>query len=121
MDRRQSFSLWYFIAAVAIMVALQSVFFAPDVQTLAYSDFKTLLNAGRVQEVRIAKEEISGTVDLRGANSSLPPAAWKTISTKPLEHHPFVTTRVEDPGLVADLQAKHVRFSGRLESRWLPT
>ena len=121
MDRRQSFSLWYFIAAVAILLALQNAFFAPDVQTLAYSDFKALLNAGKVQEARIAKDEISGTVDLRGADAVLPPAVWKTISTKPLEHHPFVTTRVEDPGLVADLQAKHVQFSGRIESSWLPT
>src|SRR5512146_1267841 len=121
MDQRQRFSLWYFIGAVAVLLLLQSVFFGRNVQTLAYSDFKTLLNAGRVQEVRIAQDEISGTVDLRGANAVLPPAVWKRVSTNPLEHHPFVTTRVEDPGLVADLQAKHVRFSGRIDSRWLPT
>ena len=121
MDQRQRFSLWYFVGAVAVLLLLQSVFFARNVQTLAYSDFKTLLNAGRVQEVRIAQDEISGTVDLRGANALLPPTVWKKVSSNPLEHHPFVTTRVEDPGLVADLQAKHVRFSGRIDSRWLST
>lgn len=42
MDRRQHFSLWYFIGAMAILL-VQGAFFGRNVQTLAYSDFKTLV------------------------------------------------------------------------------
>ncbi|HZT03471.1 MAG TPA: ATP-dependent zinc metalloprotease FtsH [Steroidobacteraceae bacterium] len=121
MDKRQLFSVWYFIGAMAILLVLQGVFFGRNVQTLAYSDFKMLVKAGRVQEARIGQDEISGTADLRDAGALLPPEVWKRLATNPLERHPFVTTRVEDPSLLADLQAAHVRVIGQTESRWLPT
>jgi cell division protease FtsH len=33
--------------------------------------------------------------------------------------HRFVTARVDDPGLVAELQAAHVTFTGSVENTWL--
>ena len=33
--------------------------------------------------------------------------------------HRFVTARVEDPGLVAELEAAHVVFTGSVENTWL--
>lgn len=35
--------------------------------------------------------------------------------------HPFNTVRVEDPGLIADLQNARVRFQGELPNTWLST
>ena len=35
--------------------------------------------------------------------------------------HPFVTARVDDPGLVAELEAANVKYTGRVENTWLST
>ncbi len=121
MDTRQHFSLWYFVAVMVLMLALQSVLFTRHVETLAYSDFKTLLRAGKVSEVLISDDSISGTVDLRGADAVLPAEVWKSLPHDNLEKHPFVTARVPDSDLVPDLQAAKVRFSGQVENRWLST
>jgi len=121
MDTRQHFSIWYFVAVMVLMFAMQSVLFTRHVETLAYSDFKTLLGAGKVSEVLIADDSVSGTVDLRGAEALLPAEVWKSLSHDNLDKHPFVTARVPDTDLVADLQAAKVRFSGQVENRWLST
>jgi hypothetical protein len=73
-DRRQHFSLWYFVAVMLFMLMLQGVLLARHVETLAYSDFKTLLQSGRIKELVISDDMVSGTVDLRGAGALFPTA-----------------------------------------------
>jgi cell division protease FtsH len=121
MEPRHHFSLWYFLIVFFSMVLLQSVLFARHVETLAYSDFKTLLKTGKVRDVVITTEAVSGTADLRGANAVLPKEVWDSMPRDNLEQHPFVTARVPDNDLVADLQTAKVRYSGQVENRWLST
>ena len=121
MDNRQHFSLWYFMLAVVLMLALQSIPFGRHVETLAYSDFKALLHAGKIKEVLIADEAISGTADFRGGDGVLPAEVWKSLPRDNLDQHAFVTARVPDNNLVVDLQASKVRFSGQVENRWFST
>jgi cell division protease FtsH len=121
MDRRQHFSIWYFVAVMFFMLMMQSLLFARHVETLAYSDFKTLLQSGRIKEVLITEDTVSGTVDLRAADGILPAAVWKDLVKEDLAQHRFVTARVPDNSLVPDLQAAKVRFSGQVENRWLST
>ncbi len=121
MDSRQHFSIWYFVIAMVVMLALQSILFAQHVETLAYSDFQALLHAGKVKEVLVRDDTLSGIVDLRGAESLLSPQAAKSLPKDHLTDHEFITARVPDPSLVSELQAAHVRFSGQVENRWLST
>ncbi len=121
MERRQHFSLWYFLVVFFAMVLLQSVLFSRHVETLAYSDFKTLLRAGKVKDVVITTDAVSGTADLRNAQAMLPKEVWESLPREDLEQHPFVTARVPDNDLVADLQTAKVRYSGQVENRWLAT
>ncbi len=121
MDTRQHFSIWYFVVAMVGLIALQSVLFSRHVETLAYSDFKTLLHAGKIKEVVITDEVLSGTADFRGADALLPAEVWKSMQRDHLEQHAFVTARVPDTSLVSDLQTSKVRFSGQVENRWLST
>jgi cell division protease FtsH len=118
-----TFSLWYFAAVMLFMLMLQSVLFARHVETLAYSDFKTLLQSGRIKEVVISDDMVSGTVDLRGAGALLPTAVWTELvkAKDDLSQHPFVTVRVADSNLVPELQAAKVRFSAETEHHWLST
>lgn len=48
MDHKQHFSIWYFLTVLLILLALQDFALSPPVETLAYSDFKALLQASRV-------------------------------------------------------------------------
>jgi len=104
MERRQHFSLWYFLIVFFAMTLLQSVLFARHVETLAYSDFKTLLRARKIKDVVITAEAVSGTADLRGANTLFPKEVSDPFPRYNLEPPPFATARVPDNDLVADLQ-----------------
>ena len=121
METRHQLSIWYFVFALVAMLALQSVLFSRHVETLAYSDFKTLLHAGRIKEVLISEEALTGTADLRGADALLPAEVAKSLPHDNLERYAFITARVPDNDLIADLQAAKVRFSGQVENRWLST
>lgn len=51
MEKRQQFSIWYFLAAFLLIAAVQNYPYAPHTETLFYGGFKVLLKAG--------KEEVS--------------------------------------------------------------
>ena len=121
MGRQQHFSFWYFLAVVLLMLGLQSVLFARHIETLAYSDFKALLQAGKIKEVLISDDRVSGIADLRGAAGVLSKDVSGSVPKDNLEQHEFATARVPDNNLVADLQTAKVRFSGQVENRWLST
>jgi cell division protease FtsH len=80
-----------------------------------------LLQAGKVKEVTITDEKLSGTADLTGLKDSLNPALGQAPSAAELKNHDFVVARVPDANLVAELQAAKVKFSGRIENRGLST
>ena len=124
---KQNFSLWYIVAVIVIMMVIQSVMMGPRAQLLAYSDFKTLLQAGKVKEVTIAEDQLTGIADTSELGDR---AASKAAPALALEHAPpsaepsdreFTAARVPDPNLVAELQAAKVKYSGRSENRWFST
>ncbi len=121
MDNQRHFSLWYFVFVIVAMLTLQSIIFSRHVETLAYSDFKLLLHAGKIREVLISDDSLSGTADFRGTASLLPADVWKSLPRDNLEQRAFVTARVPDNDLIPELQAAKVRFSGQVENRWLST
>ena len=121
MDDRRHFSLWYFVFAIVAMLTLQSILFSRHVETLAYSDFELLLHAGKIKEVLISDESLSGTADFRGTENLLPAEVWQSLPKDDLSQHRFITARVPDNELIGELQAAKVRFSGQLENRWLYT
>ena len=121
MDNRQHFSIWYFVFVIVLMLGLQSVLSSRHVETLAYSDFKALLHAGKIKEVFIRDDTLTGIADFRGGETVLPAEVWKAMPRDSLEQHEFVTARVPDSNLVTDLQTAKVRFSGQVENRWLAT
>jgi cell division protease FtsH len=122
MDTKQHFSLWYFIGVALALLAIQSFLGGAHQQLLAYSDFQSLLQAGKVKEVAIADDHLSGIADLTGLKDSVTssPFGQKPTAAE-LKDHDFVVARVPDANLVAELQAAKVKFAGRIENRWLTT
>ena len=51
MDKKQTFSLWYVLAALVGMILLQEFFTPRHTQTLTYSEFKQALVAGKLDDV----------------------------------------------------------------------
>jgi cell division protease FtsH len=99
--------LWYGLALLLLLGVMNMYYLTPGGRAIPYSEFKTALKNGDVADVTIGDQMIRGT--LKQAPSSDPKAA-KTFST----------TRVEDPKLTEELEARGVKYTGEIANRWLP-
>ena len=97
------FSIWYFLIMMLLIMYLQQYFFSPKVETIPYSQFKQELAQGNVDKLTVGPENITGTL--------------KEKDKKPGRQ--FVTIRVDDPGLVKDLDDHKIAYSGLYESKFL--
>jgi cell division protease FtsH len=119
--KKQKFSIGYFVIALIVLFLLQSVLFAPHAETLSYSEFKALAKKGKVSNLVLDKQTISGTLATDGLEGLLPKERLEALKRAGSGPHPFVTARVDDPSLVAELEAANVKFTGRVENTWLST
>jgi len=122
MEPKQQFSIWYFLVAFLLIVALQEFVFAPlHVTNLPYSDFKTLVKAGKISNVGLGETIISGTLVNEGLEGVLAGETAEQLRKLGRGEHRFTSVRVNDPTLVPELEAAKVRFTGQVESKWLST
>ncbi|RTL46324.1 MAG: ATP-dependent metallopeptidase FtsH/Yme1/Tma family protein [Burkholderiales bacterium] len=120
MDRKQVFSLWYLLAALVGLILLQEFSAPRHTQTLAYSEFKQALAAGKLDEVLIADGVATGKLRIEGLEQILPKEKLEALKRSGGEHG-FATVLIEDPGLIAQLDAAKVRYGSVRESKWLGT
>ncbi|MEO8258424.1 MAG: ATP-dependent zinc metalloprotease FtsH [Acidobacteriota bacterium] len=105
--QRPSRSVWYGLAFVLVLVLAQTYYLAAPGQTIPYSEFKALLKADNIVEVTIGDQTIRGTLkQAAGADAK--------------EAKSFAATRVDDPKLTEELEARGVKYTGEIASRWLP-
>jgi cell division protease FtsH len=98
------FSLWYFLIAISSLILFQNLYIAGQTQTIPYSQFKALVAQGRVEQVVIEPEVITGVLKPEGTSGK---------ATR------FRTFRVEDKGLVEALEQGGVTYSGTYENKFL--
>jgi cell division protease FtsH len=108
------------IALIAILV-FQLPLFGPRSAHVSYSEFKVLAKKGKVSNLTLDKEIISGTLSTDGLESLLPKEKLDELKKLGDGPHRFVATRVEDPGLVAELEQANVKFAGHVDNTWLST
>ncbi len=118
-SKHQKFSIGYSVAALIALFLLQSMLFAPHAETLSYSEFKGLAKKGKVSNLVLDKQTISGTLPTDGLEGLLPKEKLEELKRAGAGAHQFTTARVDDPGLVAELEAANVKFAGRVENTWL--
>jgi len=118
MDKKQTFSLWYVLAALVGMILLQEFVTPRHTQTLTYSEFKQALVAGKLDDVVIADGMATGKLRAEGLDQILPKDKLEALKRAGGEHG-FATVLVNDPGLVAQLDATKVRYGSVRESNWL--
>jgi cell division protease FtsH len=119
--KQQKFSIGYLVATVLALILIQSLLFAPHAETLSYSEFKTLVKKGKVSDLILDKQAITGTLATSGLEGLLPKEKLEELKRRGGDVHRFTTARVDDPGLVAELEAANVKFTGRVENTWLST
>ena len=116
--KRLNFSLWYFAFTLLIVLALQVLIKPGNSETLTYSEFKTLLKAGKVDNLIINDNVISGVIKSDGLEGLLTKETVADLQKMGQGDHRFDTVRVTDPVLVPDLETAKVRFSGQFDSHW---
>ena len=97
--------MWYLLGFFLLLAVVQAYLFMPTGRTLPYSEFKSLLAQDKLAEVTVNDQAIRG--QLKGSEGDEKSRA-------------FVTTRVEDPKLVEELEQHNVKYTGEVASRWLP-
>ncbi len=103
--RKTQFSIWYILAGLLVVLALQWIFSSANTRQIPYSEFKQALLAGRVADVVVSQTTIKGMV---------------TDPTDPTASpRPFSTNRLEDPDLVRQLEEQSIRFTGETSSSFL--
>ncbi len=104
MEKQHKFSLWYVILGIWVVLIVQNYIASMyAAQVIPYSQFLTLLKAGKVTEIAISANQIQGKMKVDGA---------------PNETQPFKTIRV-DPDLSKMLEQYPVSFKGEIESTFL--
>src|SRR4051794_23319784 len=100
---RPSSPLWYGLALLLVLGIAQAYYMTPPGRTLPYSEFKQLVKNGEVAEIAIGDQSIRGTLKQGDAKTKA-----------------FTVTRVEDPKLTEELEARGVKYTGEVMNRWLP-
>ena len=101
-QKRVRFSIWYFVAAMLLFSWFHNYMGGQQTEKISYSDFKQWAREGKVENLVVAPEKITGDVkDEKGPARS------------------FETVRVEDPELVGQLEQKGIKFSGYIENKWI--
>ncbi len=119
--KKFQFSIWYFLAVFFIIMIIQSIVLNPHTQKVDYSDFKTLLQAGKLNNVVLSEGNITASLKPEGLESLLPKEKIDELKSAGKGEHRITTVRVNDPTLVQELEASKIRFAGQIESKWLTT
>jgi cell division protease FtsH len=115
-EKKTHFSIWYFVAAMVILMAFQTYFLADQVGQISYNEFKKLLRANKLSDIVIFEDLISGKVRTGEIEGLVSAETIKHLG-KGKGEFPFLTARVQDPDLVKDLEAVGVKFTGKLENK----
>jgi cell division protease FtsH len=121
LSTQQKFSIGYVLLTLLGLLLIQSVFFAPQSETLSYRDFKTLLKAGKVVDLLVEEHTITGHLTTDGLAGLLPTEKIEALQKLGQGEHRFRTVKLDDPTLIPDLAAAGVQFQGQIESRWVGT
>lgn len=117
-NKQQRFSIWYFLFVFMLIILIQSFINAPHNVRILYSDFKVLLNAGKLTDAAIGESEITAILKSDELNGLLSEDKIQEIKQVKGDEHHIITTRVEDPSLIKELEDKKVRFSGQHNNKW---
>jgi cell division protease FtsH len=96
--------MWYVLGFLLLLALGNAFFFSlQSGQTISYSQFKSLVRDGKVQEVTVAEDRI------RGQLKQAPEKGSRNFTVVP----------IEDPNLVPELEKSGVNITGEVPNRWM--
>ena len=105
MNKNTQIPLWVLLLPLLALLIGFSLMFEQRGQQIPYSEFKRLVAAGEVEDLVISSQTVQGKI----VDPERPSEEAKA----------FYTIRVEDPGLVKELEERGISFVGTLETSWL--
>jgi cell division protease FtsH len=106
--------LWYLPLMIFFLWMWQETFSNLNVRTIPYSEFKARVRQGEVAEATVRTDTVEGRIQPRAPVAADRSNQSNTNATASDGDKSFLfrTVRVEDPKLVEDLEAAHVKFIG---------
>ncbi len=96
-------AMWYVLGVLMLLAIGNALFFSlQGGEPIPYSEFKTRVREGKVQEVTVAEDRIQGKMKAETAKG-----------------RGFVSVRIEDPKLVEDLEQHGVKYTGEVPNKWV--
>ena len=120
-QNQQTFSIWYFVVALLILLVMQTYLPMYRSEMITYSQFKSLVKQGLVTDLVIEQTTIRGNVKAEGMKQIFSEQKLKEIGYGAESAYPFAVVRIDDPGLAAELEQAKISFRGEVTSNWLPT
>jgi cell division protease FtsH len=103
MDKKIHINFWYVVLAVMLILTAQSWWEEyRQIDTVPYSEFRQLLNDGKLQQIGVSETKIRGKLKQPASDG-----------------HEYIETVRIDPAFASELATHDVEFSGVLESNWL--
>ncbi len=100
--KKTHFTIWYFVIAFLIILLIQNYIVTRKTEdVIPYSEFKESLRADKIKDLTITQESVSGERETEKGPRR------------------FQAVRVEDSDLVKELEAHHVKYTGKVDSKWL--
>jgi cell division protease FtsH len=119
MEKRLRFSIWYFVAAVVVLLLLNTYLMREQVLEISYAQFRQLVDANEVTDVVISPDYVTGKFTTGDLSGILPDAQARQVQELASTERYFRVVRVDDPRLVAVLEAHKIPYSGRLAATWV--
>jgi cell division protease FtsH len=105
MDKKQKINVWYFVAAIGLLLAFQAWYATwRTVEPIPYSQFSRLLKEGKLTDLEVGPDQIVG----------------KFKQALPDGRTSFTTNRV-DPVLADELSKSDTTYNGAVENTFLTT
>ena len=114
MEKRLRFSLGYFLIAVALVFVVHTFVVGEETGQISYAQFKQLVSTGKITDVVIGPEHVSGKLPSLEVEGILSPEQVQRLKQFGGTTHVVRAVKVEDPKLVEELEAHKISFSGRL-------
>jgi cell division protease FtsH len=115
------FSVWYILGMLAIFMVVQTFFANAVVETITYSQIKSLISQGLIKDVVIEQERLRGNIKPEGLTQVFSEEEIKELKYDVKTGYPFAVVRVEDTQLVAELEKAGISFRGQISNTWLTT
>jgi cell division protease FtsH len=119
--RGRRFPLILMAVALTLVILIQYLQLQQRPANVDYSEFKSLVQAGLVQEITIDAQTISGSIRAGDLRAALPAGRVTALQWNADAVRRFTTVRIEDPQLLEQLDAAGTAYRARRGTQWVGT